>query len=344
MITLSRRVFGPIWVGALLWGKSSLQTSRLVPSSSQSWRSYPLSVRTYSILVLKLLIDSLAGTAHLWHLLAFAFHQWRADGRQSDGLFRQQQALLRTLPGPSSLIADSTKLYWAWRKRTDRALTKSIVLLVLAILCTIGSLAAGIASSYIVDTTNLEVLVSSPFCATIDQSPGATTSATGSYEVAVEAVAQPYADECYRNGTSLPARCRIFSRPFVPLTVEKTACPWAPNMCVGSNDKSHSAVAVDSGLIDINAAFGLNLGHSDRVKFRKRTTCGVLPVDGYSMLMNASDFPPGLWKNLNGIDPLPAQQVLLLEYGQRQHLDEWTNVTASYDLLSSNITNNFAFW
>jgi hypothetical protein len=55
--------------------------------------------------------DDRVGTAHLWHLLAFAYHQAHTDGRPMDALFRQQQALLRTLPSPSSVMADAVKLW-----------------------------------------------------------------------------------------------------------------------------------------------------------------------------------------------------------------------------------------
>ena len=95
------------------------------------------------------------GTAHLWHLIAFAYHQSRASGKPTDGMFRQQQALLRSLPTPSSLMADSVKLWWAWRNRTDRTFIRSMAPLVLAFLCTVGSIAASIASSYVVDSTSL---------------------------------------------------------------------------------------------------------------------------------------------------------------------------------------------
>jgi len=60
------------------------------------------------------------GAAHLWHLITFVYHQFRANGRPSDGLFRQQQALLRTLPTPSSLMVDSINLWW----RGESELTK----------------------------------------------------------------------------------------------------------------------------------------------------------------------------------------------------------------------------
>jgi hypothetical protein len=92
---------------------------------------------------------------------------FRANGRPSDGLFRQQQALLRTLPTPTSLLADSIKLYWNWRQHVDSAFVRSLIVPLVACIFAIGTLAAGIFSSLVVDTSDIEVLVKSPYCASV---------------------------------------------------------------------------------------------------------------------------------------------------------------------------------
>jgi hypothetical protein len=61
------------------------------------------------------------GTSYLWSIFLFVYHQIRANGRPADGLFHQQQALLRTLLPPSSLMAESTKL-WSSRQVLPRPL------------------------------------------------------------------------------------------------------------------------------------------------------------------------------------------------------------------------------
>jgi hypothetical protein len=282
---------------------------------------------------------TVSGTAHLWHLIAFAYHQIRADGRPANGMYRQQQALLRQLPTPSSLMADSVKLWWSWRKRSDHALVSTVTPLMLALLCTIGTLAASIASSYVVDSTNLKVLVNSPYCGRINRTEAMLS--TGAYGAAILAAAEPYALECYRkdtlNDTALPARCRAFVQPNVDLKVQRTPCPYETKMCIGSDASLEPAVTVDSGLVDLNQGFGLNLVGADRVKFRKRTTCGILPVDGYTTLLNASNFP----QYFMGRPPLPSEEVMLYHYGPRPALGEWANMTGYNSLAKANITRSF---
>src|SRR5438045_3458435 len=74
--------------------------------------------------------------------MIFAYYQVRATGHARDGLFRQQQVLLRTLPMPSSIVADSAKIWYTWRHRSKRALPRSSLLVVIATLYTFGSLVA----------------------------------------------------------------------------------------------------------------------------------------------------------------------------------------------------------
>lgn len=283
---------------------------------------------------------TVSGTAHLWHLIAFAYHQIRADGRPSNGMFRQQQALLRQLPTPSSLMADSIKLWWSWRKRSDHALASTVTPLILALLCTIGTLAAGILSSYVVDSTNLEVLVNSPYCGRINRTE-ATKISTGGYTGAVIAVSEPYALECYGKDTlkdiAVPIRCRAYVQPNVDLKVERTPCPYKANMCIGSDPSLGPAVTIDSGLIDLNKEFGLNLVDLDRVKFRKRTSCGILPVDGYTTLLNASALP----QYLIGRSTLPGEELMLYHYGPRPSLGEWANITSLTSLAGAKFGKSF---
>ena len=75
---------------------------------------------TGNIVVALLALCTSIGMAQLFNLIAFLFHQFRARGKSSDGLFWQQQALLRTLPTPTALLADYVKLWWSWRGATER--------------------------------------------------------------------------------------------------------------------------------------------------------------------------------------------------------------------------------
>jgi hypothetical protein len=266
------------------------------------------------------------------------YHQVRATGRPADGLFHQQQVILRTLPSSSSLMADSVKLWWAWRKRHRNALTRSITQFMLAISCTVGLLAAGIFSSYVVTTSDLEVLVNSPLCGHYNSSASSPADAGRVRINAVRSVSTPYAQECYRDQAIQPARCKAFVRPRIPFKTEMVPCPFRPEFCNNAGTNSSSAVAFDSGLVDMNEGFGTNLPQDDRVRYRRLTTCSVLPLEGHISIINASDIPERIWDR----KPFPMEEAVILHYGDRPGVGEWKNATTLASLLVANLTATVA--
>jgi hypothetical protein len=276
------------------------------------------------------------GTSYLWSIFLFIYHQIRADGRPADGLFRQQQALLRTLLPPSSLMAETTKLWWFWRRKNDKVLIRSLIQFLLATSCTIGFIAAGIASSFVVSNSDLEVLVRSPLCGTIHIS--SSVDASRNYITAVKTAAIAYAEECYQNRTLLNARCKAYIRPRTSFTTEQAACPFDHEFCIAHSSVANSAIALDSGLVDINDGFGFNLPTEDRVSYRRRTTCTVLPLEGRTTIVNASDFPDALQANHD----VPGEQLLLAHYGEYRFLGNWKNTTVFLSFIQGNFSSRLA--
>ncbi|KAJ4363717.1 hypothetical protein N0V95_001032 [Ascochyta clinopodiicola] len=197
-------------------------------------------------------------------------HQLRANGQSTDALFRQQQTLLRTLPAPSAVMTDTIKLWWAWRSKAKRPLLRSLVLLLAALLFVAFSGAASVFSSLVVDSRNLVVLVDSLDCG------WASTQRifAGEYVYPVKAASTPYASQCYNattiNGT-LPAACNVLVQRELPFQTRHVPCPLGKEVCQDTH-----GIEFDTGLIDVGPAFGLDLSSSDRVQFRKKTTCGIL--------------------------------------------------------------------
>jgi hypothetical protein len=272
------------------------------------------------------------GTSYLWSIFLFVYHQIRANGRPADGLFHQQQALLRTLLPPSSLMAESTKLWWCWRRKNDKVLVRSLIQFLLAASCTIGFIAASITSSFVVSTSNLEVMVHSSLCGTIGDIPVADV-ARGVMS-SIKAVSVPYAEECYQDQDVPPARCKVYKSPQIKFSTEKAPCPFETRFASSTG----FVIALDSGLVDLNAGFGLNLPKKDRVSYRRRTTCTVLPLGGHTTIINASEFPD----NQQTVpDIIPDEKFLLLYYGERLKVDQWKNVTVVYSLLRGNFTRGY---
>lgn len=324
--------------------------------------------RTGAFVIALLAIVSTLATAHLWHLVTFIIYQCRANGRPRDALFRQQQAILRTLPTPGALIADYLKLFWHWRKKEGlwAALARISFLILLASVFVAMTWATSIFSSFIVDTSLLHVLVDSPYCGSVNITFDTLNDIGLSYVTQIVTAAEPYADDCYLNENSTqPAFCdgrkylylnimiseppvatllcrKLFPcssvlivlvviRPKTLFTTENTTCPWDPTMCAGGEKP---AIRIDSGLHDLNE-FGLNLAAQDRVQYRKSTTCAVLPLENHTTIINATEY-----SELNRA-PLPQEELLALFYGDVLYSDVWKNASFIWSLSASNTTTRF---
>lgn len=243
-------------------------------------QTYTVEAQTGTIIVALLTILASIATAQLWSLLTFALHQVRAHGDASEGMFWQQQVLLRTMPTPTAFLADTLKISWAWRSKNRHSLLRSVPILAFAFCFAIASIVGGIFTSYAVDNSNIEVLVNSPYCGRINNTKVDTDgrATKGVMTVHGDSI-QSYATNCYKNISSLPAVCRnTFHQPSIKFTTAPTSCPWNETMCTNGGS---SAIAMDSGVIDMRTQFGLNVAEKDTVKLRRRTTCNVLPRDGH---------------------------------------------------------------
>ncbi|KAJ4359468.1 uncharacterized protein N0V89_000022 [Didymosphaeria variabile] len=273
--------------------------------------------KTGNLVVALMAVLTTLGTSQLWSLVIFGYHQMRVNARPKDGLLMQQQALMRTLPAPFTMLADWLKLWWVWRKRVDRALSRSLLLIMLAILFAAVTIVVGIFSSYLVDSTNITVLVQSPYCGPVDflgdDIEGSTENYSlwnGEYMQKVADLADSYARDCYVSRTTVPERCRIFIRPTLPFQQQRVACPFESSMC---KNISQPGLAIDTGLLDLNEYFGLNLAASDTVMFRRKTTCGVLELNGHYDVLNASNFPD--FELNTGRAPWAGEQMMRMYFG-----------------------------
>ena len=286
-------------------------------------------IQTGSIIVALLAVCTTIGLSHFWHLIAFLFYQIRADGRPTEGLIRQQQVLLRTLPTASSYATDSIKLIYTWNPiSSKKVLGQSIAQIFLAFLFTLGSLAAGIFASYAVSGSDLEVLVQSPYCGFFkSQDLEVLNEFIVTYSTQVMDTGALYARECYQGGRNPPARCNIFIRPTVNFTTEEVPCPFQGH-CISSG------VAFDTGMIDVTTQYGLNMASTSGggIKHRIRRTCGVLSTENRTSIANASDLPT----HFLGSPPKPGQQLLLVHLGTREGEapgSALANVTVAIDVL-----------
>jgi hypothetical protein len=237
-------------------------------------------VRTGSLVVALLAVLTTFGLGHLWNVFLFCYHQFRARGRSSDGHFHQQQALLRTLPPPNAITSNWIQLWWVWKDKADSAFDCTWVLALLSVVFTAATIAVGIFVSYVVSSTNVEVLVKSPLCGpfdldqyllTVSDSDVNTLGFVG-YQSYLSTSSRAYSQACYQNGSVQSAQCSTYIRPSIPFMVTREECPFE-TMC---SNISKPAISFDSGLVNVNRGFGLNLHPRDALKFRRKNTCALL--------------------------------------------------------------------
>lgn len=250
------------------------------------------------VAIMAIVVAAAAGSA--WNLVMFSWHQLRGTSQLRDGLFRQQQILFRTMAPPSSVFVESLKLLWIWRKdtRSWHNAQRWLPVLTISFVFGIASLAASISSSYVISTTDLEVLVDGSTCRNVNISAygGAPIYyAPTTLDTSVVTSSRSYADECYGGG-SLPPRCRIYVHPRIATNASTGPCPFNPSMC-RLKGALEASMTLDSGYLDSNDHFGINSPPKDRVQLRRLATCA--PIDTTKYLQTHDGNETGLYLNLN---------------------------------------------
>jgi hypothetical protein len=280
-----------------------------------------------TILVAVLAIFVQVAGSQLWKVFQLALHQCRATQKSRDGVYHQQQAVLRNNPSDFSSIWQLLQVGLAWRhQRTLNPLRRSIGLMTWAFLHFMLFALAGTFSTRFVNTDD-PVLSRSPFCgkfnATYLSSLGSHTSTGMPSHLEIEYYtnyqtryqqSQEYADSCYTNLETL-AKCNLLARPQLSWnTTTHVSCPFDSSVCLTAVPR----VTYDTGFISSHQDLGLNAPEQDRILYRKSTTCTVL---------NDARFVSG-WKNIPATADSPAKRVVDAYYGPNQLADR--NATYSY--------------
>ena len=278
------------------------------------------------------------GVGSAWSLLLFSIHQLRATAAPRDGLFRQQQVLLRSLGNPRSISLDSIKLAKAWTVLGHKALFRCFLLAALGLIFAVGSLAAGVFSSGVISSTSLRVLVRSLDCQQLNMTGylGAVPAATVALDNKVHNMAYAYADQCY-GSENTPSQCSLYVSPRIHINSSFSRTPF-PNLTPYNNDR---ALLLDSGYLDSNDIFGVNAKLEDRVQIRRKATCAPLdPVSHTSIIDPALDPQP--FTSTLGRKPIPGEMLTVIRYGSRASgLAAVYNATEVRSTLLSNISSRY---
>lgn len=228
----------------------------------------------------------------LWDILCYVMHQMRSTPTEQDGLYHQQQVLLRTGLGSFTLFCRLLEVAWVWRASTARAVQRITPLVIVALVHFALLAAAGILSSSIALTTD-EALMKSSHCGWADITVGSrerkpandiemlkcmaiATNSIRTIHQAIKISRYCYA-EAGSNLGAYSANCRTLALPRLDYQLKRNAtCPFKPHVCM------QGAVALDSGLVDSHSHLGLNTPEKDRIQIRRKLICAPISAETYS--------------------------------------------------------------
>lgn len=263
--------------------------------------------------------------SQLWKILVFLLHQFRASRDSRDGLYHQQQVILRNSGTELGVVWQLIRVGFAWRHHHNiKSTRRSLPLILSAFLHFAAFNVASIFSSRLLDAGD-EVLSRSPFCGTFNETYLASMGTNGiismpnsqnveylAYIQARYEQSQQYVEFC----STPSAVCRQLPQQTLPWTEKIDAsCPFAAKVCLPGLDQS---IVIDTGLLSSHRHFGINSPVADRVQYRKVTTCTILNDAEY-----ISD-----WKNISIANTTTTKRVVDAFYGPNPIADR--NATFSY--------------
>ncbi|THX66567.1 hypothetical protein D6C98_02783 [Aureobasidium pullulans] len=220
-----------------------------------------------------------------WKIVQFIIHQIRASKQNDDedALFHQQQIILRNSSSPLSALTDLLSMAWAWR-RFAASFKRSIVLVLLASVHFAAFAIASLYSSRISSLSSQHMLVESSNCGTWSFSGDFQDEDVQSRIINETITAAAYARGCYSSNRT-DGQCGGYVNSRLPWTAySNAACPFPTGRCRGDT----GAYSMDTGPLESFRALGINSKPSDRVTYRKVTTCSPIHVDSFEKLEQTS--------------------------------------------------------
>ncbi|THW44680.1 hypothetical protein D6D22_03906 [Aureobasidium pullulans] len=225
-----------------------------------------------------------------WKIVQFIIHQIRASKQndEEDALFHQQQIILRNSSSPLSALTDLLSMAWAWR-RFAASFKRSIVLVLLASVHFAAFAIASLYSSRISSLSSQHMLVESSNCGTWSFSGDFQDEDVQSRVINETITAAAYARGCY-NSNRTDGQCGEYVNSRLPWTAyANTACPFPSGWCRGGDTGAYS---MDTGPLESFRALGINSKPSDRITYRKVTTCSPVHVGLLETLEEISSSNP----------------------------------------------------
>lgn len=309
-------IYTGVWLN---WAKGPILGATLTTSHSNG---------LYLVSFLTMFVRMAGG--HLWSIICFALHQLRSSREPQDGLYHQQQMLLRNSTSDTATLWELVKQTWFWRSKAKRGIWRTIPLIAIGLMHLVLFAAAAIFVSRISNTSD-EVLIMSPHCGyPLFPAVNSANDVAGLVDTFIDGRtmatwAENYVQACY-NTTRADGSCNTFATPRLLPAISYTAgCPFADEMCL---DPAAGTISIDSGLIDSDLDLGINSRPEHRVGYRRVTQCAPLVTEGVTE-----------WQD-GGPNAIPGNQYLNFYYGPSLVNGSLSaNATFSYNKYFANETD-----
>lgn len=240
-----------------------------------------------------------------WRIVCYTFHQARArqSARPGDVVHRQIQVLLRNSEGAGGGLWEFARLPFQWRHWGKNTLLKCALFAFLAMLNLSAFGAASIFSSAVAKAAGNETLMYSKDCG-VARFP-AVLDPTFSKLLRVMHLSQSaagYARSCYGQVDNL-LQCNTYPQRQIEWnTYRNASCPFESHRCL-----NNLAVAFDTGELDTFKVFGVNAPPTDRVTYRRVTTCAPLVLDDIKKVETVVDESLGTVEEVENIYAGPTR-------------------------------------
>lgn len=237
--------------------------------------------------------------ACFWSLLSFGLHQLRAKRGEEDGLYFQEQVILRNSGSALQAISQFWRVSWAWRNRRTvgraprRLRSRFFFLSLPPLLILIGFTTAGIFVGDIIRSghgvDNLKIDPAS--CGSLQMEFDLSAPSGELFAVAYPAVnklnsenmqaAKVYTRECYETTIKSPA-CGIYPQKSLPFAQANVPCPFGNDSKGNTLCTAGSALNLDTGLLDTNGVLGINAPAKNRALVRLSSTCSPININEFA--------------------------------------------------------------
>jgi hypothetical protein len=229
-----------------------------------------------------------------WRVLCFILHQFRSTPTAQDGLYHQQQILLRNSVTAPNALYNLGRISIAWRDRAKAPFKNSFPLLTAAAVHIAFFGAAGLLSSQIASTQVGVGLLRSSVCGFVEELPNVRTVNSADLDPKDLLVfnaeillgrltlskSAAYVRACYADHqNSKSTDCNVFVKQHlegVDASKGNASCPFRGEACAGT------AMRFDSGIINSNVDLGINYPRVDGMSMRRVTTCAPIAAEKYA--------------------------------------------------------------